>query len=133
MSPLMGIQVSTHTLQTESPWTFYTTNFSVRLPVTTFYILVNMQTDVKDYFVLSVINLTYSLLKILKERREKHPDCHSESCLRSCDTRNSTLWICFLILEKCVCCVSKRCMMVPVGNWIINISVFTSRDKLLKV
>lgn len=76
--PSLGIQGSTHTLPKESflesSWTLYTANFSIGLCVALFFILVHM----KDYLILSVISniFKYSLLKILKERREKRPASH---------------------------------------------------------
>ena len=60
----------------ESSWTVYTENFSIGLCVALFFILVRM----KDYFILSVISniFKYSLLEILKGRREKCLGSHSE-------------------------------------------------------
>lgn len=78
MSPVPGIQGSTHTSPKESflesSWTLYTANFSIGLCVALFFILVHM----RDYLILSVISniFKYSLLKILKERREKCPASH---------------------------------------------------------
>ena len=80
MSPVQGIWGSTYTLPNESflesSWTLYTANFSIGLCVALFFILVRM----KDYFILSVISniFKYSLLEILKGRREKCLGSHSE-------------------------------------------------------
>lgn len=80
MSPVQGIQGSAHTLPNESflesSWTLYTANFSIGLCVALFFILVHM----KDYLILSAISniFKYSLLKILKERKEKCPASHLE-------------------------------------------------------
>lgn len=54
----------------------------------------------------SVKVFTYSLLKILRERRETFAGSHQrESCLRSQDTKISTSRICFLLWNIC-CSVS---------------------------
>lgn len=49
------------------------------------------QMDMKDNFTLSVIIFKCSLLKILKEKREKFPIIQRESCFKSWDIRNSIL------------------------------------------
>lgn len=65
------------------------------------------QTDMKDYFILSAFIFKYSLLEILKERRESYPDCHSERKLLT-------------VLEYKEFCF-KNLFLVP-GNFVSHIS-----------
>lgn len=66
------------------------------------------QTDMKDYI---ICNKFWR-----KEGKNIQIVIQRESCLRSWNTRNSISWICFLIPEKFVSCISKRHMIFPLRH-----------------
>lgn len=91
------------------------------------------QTDMKDYFILSVFSFKQSLLKILMERRENFPDCQSErKLLPVLGHKEFYFKNLFLVPGKFVSCIATKYMMVGVGNQGIYNSVFINWNKFLQ-
>lgn len=136
--PIDGVQVSTHTLQEESfieLLEFFTLQISVLgclwLHFTSLSTYME-QADMKDYFILSVIIFKYSLLKILSKEEKNFQTVIQREMLKVLRHTNSSLRICFLLPEKFVSCLSKTCLVVPVGNWGMYVSVFISWNQLFQ-